>query len=158
MKKEPAKYEYLLHAWGGFWNPWNVEVHGLPDTQYYWFDSPIALGLFRDKLEKWSKQLRGNGRTDAMVVFREYEGYLTRMHVTIRSLVLLDGQIHTVDNPIGYGACSPESETNQRFEELYYLMEYKWDICLPEELEDKDLVLLKTFLVLEHFNDRNKKP
>jgi hypothetical protein len=157
MKKETAKYEYLLLVWGGFWNPWNIEIHGEtePENGYIWFETEPDRAAYKDRLLAMSEILKREGRVDAVIAFREYEGFLTRQFITIRTIVLCQGEIHTVDNPLGYGWCS----TGDQDEDLLkYIMEWKWDQCMQDELEGKEITRLKTFLVLEHFNDRNKKP
>lgn len=127
-----AKYEYLLHVWGGFWNPWNIAIHNEPHIEYQWFDTKEARQAEIDRLDKLKEQLE---TWDACIARTLSEGYLTRYRQVIYSLVKVGDEIIEVENDLGYGFYSDEEI--KEIDCFDYFKEYKWDMCadLPEDAQ-----------------------
>ena len=95
-----AKYEYLLHVWGGFWNEHNIKVHGESYVPYRWFDTKVDLFNEYERLEAIAKN---HGTIDSVIASRISEGHFTRYRHIIHSLVKVGGEIIEVENDLGYG-------------------------------------------------------
>ena len=92
-----AKYEYLLHVWGGFFNEENIAKHGqLPG--YYWFDTHET----REK--KLRELLELSNKFNAKELAREFhEGFDARLR-TVASMVLShNGHDYPFSYDFGYG-------------------------------------------------------
>lgn len=135
------KYEYLLKAWGGFWNDHNIEVHGEPEKEYYWFNTAKE----RDKEELRLRKLcsshslylmKNNLPNDSVIVFAKSEGYLTRYRFIIQAIVKVDNKLLTVENDLGYGFWT-DNELDALGVRANYMKEYKYDVCtdLPDDHE-----------------------
>lgn len=127
------KYEYLLHVWGGFWNPWNKEIHNEPETEYLWFDTAEERQAELDRLRKIASEL---GTWDACIAHSMSEGYLTRYRHILHSLVMVDGQIIEVENDLGYGFFT-QSDIEEDASSIQYFKDEKWDMRndLPDNAE-----------------------
>lgn len=109
-----AKYEYLLHTWGGFWNDHNEMAHKEPNTPYKWFSSKEERETEINRLRKLEKEraqfLLSNGKfNDSCIAMSLTEGYLTRHKHIIQSLIKMpNGELITIENNLGYGFWSDE--------------------------------------------------
>lgn len=130
-----AKYEYLLHVWGGFWNEWNVAVHGDQYVPYRWFDTAEERQMELDRLRGLANQL---GTFDAVIVHSFSEGYLTRQKHVLYSCVKIGDVIMGVENDLGYGFFSREDLLdNTPGNMIDYFLRTRWDQCvtLPDDAE-----------------------
>jgi hypothetical protein len=127
------KYEYLLHQWGGFWNPLNLEIHKEPNVEYKWFNTKEKRQIEINRLEEIRSKL---GTWDACIVTSLEEGYLTRYKFIIKSLIIYKGQIREIVNDLGYGFASSPEKLDILLNNFDYMKEYKWDIDIYNQLED----------------------
>lgn len=127
-----AKYEYLLHCWGGFWNSHNAEVHKEPDFKFKWFDSKeerdAEMTRLREIKDSHGEFLVSQGKfNDSCIVMATREGYLTRHEHIIQSIIQLpDGEIITIENNLGYGFWSDE-ELGVIGDGANYFKEWKYE-------------------------------
>jgi len=122
MKKEPAKYEYMLHTWGGFWNAHNIKVHGEPDVPYKWFDTKEERDNERQRLNKLAEK---HGTIDSCIAQSVQEGYFTRYRHIIQTIGKSGDQLITIEKDLGYGFFS-DADLKEEDSGTEYFKEWKW--------------------------------
>jgi hypothetical protein len=116
MVMKDLKYEYFLKVWGGFFNPTNIEIHGITQQTYY-FDTKHERDFKLKQLEEWVHRLKDMGIKDGILCNVTAEGYNTR-----RVPVL-----HRVSEYKGIRYHSKlEWAWPEGFDTLKYHLEYKW--------------------------------
>lgn len=126
------KYEYLLHAWGGFWNQENFKVHKEPNFEYKWFDTYAERQAEVQRLQKIASEradylIKNKLFNDSCIAMHLTEGYLTRYKFVIQSIIEVQGELKTIENDLGYGFWS-DSEMDELGNFANYFKEYKYDL------------------------------
>jgi len=137
------KYEYLLHVWGGFWNDANIEIHKEPEINYKWFNTKEERQVEIDRLDAINKKYN---LPNSIIAKTFSEGYLTRYEFVIESLIKFKDKIIRVENNLGYGFYSIE-EFDQLGNIAEYIKEWKYDICLDEDIYDNHERLYSTLIL-----------
>ena len=89
----PYKYLYGIYTWGGFYNPWNVEIHGYrPSQEPKFFDTEVERQDYIDALEGGVYDCREKGHTDPVLCKKLWEGYDAEKLPTIHRIVEYKGK------------------------------------------------------------------
>lgn len=91
------KYEYLLHTWGGFYNPEYQQIHGKKEG-YFFFDTMKELQDYLHELRLIEKAL------DAFQLMSSiYEGRHVRYRTVAKMKFVFEGNEYEYEEDFGYG-------------------------------------------------------
>jgi len=90
------KYEYVIHTWGGFFNPEHAAKHGLSGG-YYWFDTAEDRVAYLFRLRALEVELSARELAYAL-----YEGTDTRLRTVARLNLQYDSKVYEIEYDFGY--------------------------------------------------------
>ena len=120
-----AKYEYMLHTWGGFYNDEFQKKHG-HKPGYFWYETAKARDDYFALLQELEKEL--DARSLAFIL---EEGENTRIKTIAKMVFVFNGKEYPHEEYFGY-AYHPDSARSM-FEEGSYSCDCNRSLFISRE-------------------------
>lgn len=125
------KYEFMVHIWGGFFNPEHKSIHK-KEPGYYWFGSSEERAKFINDLDLISIEL------NAHVLMRELcEGFETRYRTIAKMTLEMRGEKYNVGYDFGFAY--PEEAAHYMFVDGNFGCDCVLSKCIIASLSKRSL-------------------
>lgn len=122
------KYEYMLHTWGGFYNPEYASIHGR-SAGYYFFDTKEELDSYLSELKTIEEKLKAFSLATSIE-----EGRHVRYRTIATMKMIYKGKPYDYTHDFGYAY--PVEAAHFMFKEGNYMCDCNRSLFLKRNYSD----------------------